>query len=138
MKTKDKKTEYKTGKIGQMVQFIAATYNLDEKLLRAQLVLNFPELKNKVHCANCEASMLAYPCTFTYFASELLLEMAGIVNSRLEQGMPFTEANQVHRRQITRGYTIASQFTIASKLGLVAKIMKVNKEGNNVMDQEKG
>lgn len=113
-------------------------YKIDPIEAKAFLFSNFPELKDKERCANCKASMREYPCSMTYFASELICEMAGLVNEKVQKAIPFTEANQVHRNQITSGYTIASQFTIAAKLGLVAKIMIRNDEGEMVHDLSKG
>ncbi len=137
MRKEKSKAEYKKGRIGEMVHFIAMAHGLDEKYLRAQLVVKFPELKDHKHCANCEASMAEYPCNLTYFTAELLTEMMRIIYGKMNKGMDFTTANQVHRKQITGGYTVASQFTIAAKLGLIAKVMKKTGE-KSVHDTEKG
>jgi hypothetical protein len=82
--------------------------------------------------------MAEYPCNLTYFTAELIREMARIVRYAIITGKPFTEANRVHRTQITGGYTIASQFTIASKLGLIAKVMKKDDRGKAVHDSKAG
>lgn len=138
MSKKKDTTLYRKPRIGQFVAAICEQYKLEPKEVAAFLFHNFPELKNRERCANCEASMREYPCIMTYFAAELLCEMQGIVHKNLERAKNFTEANMVHRKQITKGYTIASQFTIAAKLGLVAKIMRKNEDGETVHDQEKG
>lgn len=136
--TKAKADLYRKPHIGQFIAAICEQYKLDPAEVKSFLFHNFPELKNKERCANCDASMREYPCSMTYFASELLCEMAGIVNEKVQKGVPFTEANAVHRKQITKGYTVASQFTIAAKLGLVAKIMTRNEDDELVHDQAKG
>lgn len=129
---------YRKPRIGVFVAAICDQYKLEPKEVAAFLFHNFPELKNKEKCANCETSMREYPCVMTIVTAELLREMASIVRIRLQETNNFTEANQVHRRQIKSGYTIASQFTIASKLGLVAKMMKADDEGKQVHDKQKG
>lgn len=53
-------TEYHKGKIGELVNFIAMKWNLDEAEMRAHLAINFPELKDRSVCANCTASMKAF------------------------------------------------------------------------------
>lgn len=136
-KKKIKRDIYRKPHIGMFMAAICEKYKIDPAELKSFLFHNFPELKNKEKCANCEASMREYPCTLTYFVGELLCEMAQIVHNRLEK-FQFTEANQVHRKEITKGYTIASQFTISAKLGLVAKIMTKNEAGDAVHDMEKG
>lgn len=135
---KNKSELYRKPHIGVFVSAICEQYKLDSKEVAAFLVHNFPELKNREKCANCDASMREYPCVLTYSTAELLSEMAQIVRIRLQETNIFTEANQVHRREINSGYTIASQFTIASKLGLIAKIMTQNEQGKNVHDTLKG
>ena len=128
---------YRKPRISLMVGAICEQYHLDPAEMQTFLFHNFPELKDKTKCANCQASMFEYPCILSYATSELLCEMQAIVYTK-SQSKPFTEANQVHRREIRSGYTVASQFTIAAKLGLIAKIKIKNTEGKMVHDRNKG
>lgn len=51
------KKEYKMGEISRYTGAIAQQYGLDRVQMNAFLIINFPELKDKEHCANCHASM---------------------------------------------------------------------------------
>jgi hypothetical protein len=51
------KNEYKSGQIGKYAGAIAQKYNLNPEEVRLFLLGNFPELKDKKHCANCQAGM---------------------------------------------------------------------------------
>lgn len=121
---KSSKKQYKSGKIGSIVHYISEKWGLDEKEVRANLVINFPELKDHTHCANCGESMAIYTYSVTYLDVKLLCAMANIVNRRMDSGMTFTEANKVHLQSEINDYTLISRQTITSKLGLIAKVIK--------------
>lgn len=59
-KNSNKKIPYQSGRIGIYVQAICKRYDLPEGEVRAFLGSNFPELKDKSHCANCTANMKAF------------------------------------------------------------------------------
>lgn len=130
---KTSKKQYHTGRIRQMVHFISEKYGLDESEIKANLVANFPELKDKTHCANCGESMSIYTYSVSYLDVKLLCLMADIVNRRIDGGMSFTEANKIHLQTEIEDYTIISRQTITSKLGLIAKVIK-----GNVHDRKAG
>ena len=140
MKKNSPKKEFKQGRILQLVQYVASVHHLDEMILRAQLAANFPELKDKAFCANCGGSMTVYTYSVMYLDVKLLCVMANVVTERMKAGQSFTEANKVHREIISARstYNVASRFSMASKLGLVAKVMKKNQDGTSVHDREKG
>ena len=129
---------YKTPHIVKFVDAIIERFDLDEKLTKAFLISKFPELKDKKKCANCDASMHEYPCALTYHTAELVCGMAHVIHEKASNGIPFTEANAIKTSQIPGGYNVASQQTIASKLGLIAKVFKKDKSGKKVHDQSKG
>lgn len=128
MSNEESTKQYRPGKIGAMVHYIADLHGLDEKYLRAQLVAKFPELKNQEECANCKASMAEYIFSVSSLDALLLLEMGRSVDQRLKKGMSFTEANKVHISTAIKG-TNSSRQTISSKLGLITKVK--DKEGNH-------
>lgn len=121
---KTSKKQYHPGRIGQMVHLISEKYGLDETEMRANLVANFPELKDKTHCANCGESMSIYTYSVSYLDVKLLCAMADIVNRRIDGGMNFTEANKIHLQTEIEDYNLISRQTITSKLGLIAKVIK--------------
>ena len=51
---------YKAPHISDFVQAICTQYNLDFMQVKAFLIVNFPELKDKEVCANCGESMKSY------------------------------------------------------------------------------
>jgi hypothetical protein len=119
-----KKQQYQSGKIGSIVHYISEKWGLDEKEIRANLSVNFPELKDHTHCANCGESMAIYTYSVTYLDVKLLCAMANIVNRRMNNGITFTEANKIHLQTEIDNYTLISRQTITSKLGLIAKVIK--------------
>lgn len=52
-----KKNNYKPGNISIYTRAIAENFGLDVNRMNAFLIINFPELKNKEYCSNCNASM---------------------------------------------------------------------------------
>lgn len=134
---KKSNVHYKAPQIVKFVDAICQQFDLDSGLVKAFLIKEYPELKNKKKCANCDASMREYPCVLTYHTAEFVCGMARVVHEKVLKGVPFTEANAVKTVQVPGGYNVASQMTIASKLGLVAKVMKTI-DGKKVHDQSKG
>ena len=134
----DHKKEYQSGRIGQLVRYMASKYSLDEKMVRADLAINFPELKDKTHCANCGESMAVYIYSVTYLDVRLLCAMADKVTEKIKRGYSFTSANKTHLQTEISDYNLISRQSIASKLGLIAKVMKKNDEKELVHDRKAG
>jgi hypothetical protein len=85
-------------------------------------------LHDKSTCPNCKASMVSYWFEFDTSDAAMLISMSRIVRARIEKGILFTEANQVHvPSMITSSYTMKSRTSKMSKLGLVAKVLKDGK-----------
>lgn len=116
-------SQYKNGRIGEFASVICEKYKLDPKEVKAILVHNFPELKDKSHCANCGESMSVYSFSITNLDAMLLAQMGKIVFERIKAGIAFTEANKIHISAAIKG-TNSSRQTIASKLGLITKVKK--------------
>lgn len=132
MKTK-KQIEYQAGKLRPIVQVVARLVQKNPEMadnmqfLWANVQASMPELKDRSKCANCGESMAVYIYSVTYLDTKLLCAMAEIVSKRMNKGMSFTEANKIHLQTEIPNYTLTSRQTIASKLGLVAKVMKNGK-----------
>lgn len=90
------KTEYKKPEISVFIQTICSAYKLDYAHVKATLTVNHPELFKKDECANCGASMEMTVYNADVFSALLLLKTATAVRHRLQQGIPFTEANMIH------------------------------------------
>lgn len=102
--------ETQQGRIGTLVHFICEQHGLDENYVRAQLVVNFPELKDKKHCPNCGAGMVIQKYTANLTNAILLLKCAEVVRDELRKGIKnFTESNLVHVPSLvhTKGATEA-------------------------------
>lgn len=128
MKRKTKKHEYKSSQMSSFVGFICEKYNLDVLDVVKSLKTKFPELSDRSHCANCDASMSMYEFSITSLDLMLLLQMGAIVGTNLKAGMTFTEANKVHISTSIKG-TNSSRQTISSKLGLITKVLR--KDGSH-------
>lgn len=124
------KQECEKGKIPKMLAILANHFNLDPKFMKAVLVKEFPEIMDKTKCANCGASMISYLPSIDALDTLLVQGMADEVRKRLEAGMSFTEANQVHvQSTLNQYYSVPSRTTQCAKLGLIAKVPKRDKEG---------
>lgn len=118
-----KEQEYKKPHIATILDAIAEKFSLDPVQVKSFALEAFPELRDKKRCANCGESMAIYTYTISVLDAQLLCEIAKVVTKRMqEKGMSFTEANKVHLQSEIKNYTLASRQTIASKLGLVAKV----------------
>jgi len=114
---------YNNGHIGQMVSVICDKYSLNHNEVADLLLKNFPELKNKTKCANCEASMAKYIFIIDTFDALLLLGMGKIVDRKKRSGSTFNISNRVHvQSELNQYYSVASRTSKCSKLGLIAKI----------------
>lgn len=95
----------------------------DEAYLKTTLKANIEELNHPETCGNCGANMLEYIFEFDCLDALLLLSMGRAVRERLEDGMEFTEANQIRVQHLEGvSYAMKSRTTQMSKLGLVAKL----------------
>lgn len=106
--------------------------------LWASIVRSAPELKDRAHCANCGESMAVYIYSVTFLDTKLLCAMAEVITRRVRAGMSFTDANKIHLPSEIKDYTLISRQTIASKLGLIAKVMKKSATGKPVHDRHAG
>lgn len=137
MKKNKEPKEYQKGKIGLIIRTTLALIRQDPELLKEEnelrlatmLKYNLPELKDKSKCGNCGESMAVYMYTLSVLDAQLLCAIAKVVTKRMQGGKTFTEANKVHLQTEIGDYTLASRQTIASKLGLVAKVK--NREGKH-------
>ena len=141
MKTKQV-GEHRAGKIWPIIKIAARkvqedpTILDDEQRFKAFLVSSIPELKDKMHCANCGESMAIYTYSVSYADARLLCAMANCITKKTKNGMTFTEANKTHLPSEVNDYTLVSRQTIASKLGLIAKVLKGG--GDKTHDRKKG
>lgn len=132
MTTKATKKEIQPGKIGSIIRFTLNIIRsnpdllLEEnyELLKAHLRRNIPELSNREVCPNCDASMIGYTFVFDAYNAYLLMKMAEVVQSRLDAGLTFTEANKVHVPTLKTSHAIKCRTTQASKLGLIVQDRK--------------
>ena len=120
--------EYNPGKIKPMIKIIASIIHKEPGLLRkpseyliARVEEEIPELKNKTRCANCDAPMIQYSYDLNVINTSLVIIMAKEVRKRLNKGMPFTEANQVHVPTLNATDSARHKTTDCAKLGLLAK-----------------
>lgn len=96
--------------------------------LRREAEKTWGSLKDESRCPNCKASMHSYWFEFDVIKASMLVAMSRIVRARVEKGIPFTEANEVHVQSMnTASYAMKSQTTQMAKLGLVAKVLKNGK-----------
>lgn len=80
-------------------------------------------------CPNCQACMWEYIYKLDVLHVLLLTAMARKVRERMEQGMDFTLANQVHVPSLFVSHGTKCRTTQASKLGLVAKMKGKGSKG---------
>lgn len=87
--------------------------------------------KNKTTCEHCGSVTSEYVFRFSVLDCRLLLTMAENVKHWMNEGLTFTEANKLHIPSLPLTYTLSARTTIASKLGLIAKVMEngVHKQG---------
>ncbi len=141
---KKKPQEYHATKMRPIVQLVARLVqehpdmadNMD--YLWTNVLRAVPELKDRTHCANCGESMAVYIYSVTYLDVKLLCAMAQVITKRMNAGKNFTEANKIHLPTEIKDYTLISRQTISSKLGLIAKVMKKDKDGEDIHDRSAG
>lgn len=116
-------TQLRKSKIENMLAYICTKWKIHYETFMDDIVAEYPDILNPKNCANCGASMNEYIYTLDSLDCLLLLGMGKIVKTRLEVGMPFTDANQVHlQKELNDYYSVPSRSTQCSKLGLIAKI----------------
>lgn len=97
-------------------------------MLRDFAGMQWKSLHDKEHCPNCKASMVSYWFEFDMPNAAMLVAMSRIVRARLEKGIDFTEANQIHVQTMnTASYAMKSRTTQMAKLGLITKLLKNKK-----------
>lgn len=98
------------------------------QLLRHYAAKKWKSLDDKEKCPNCKASMVSYRFEFDMPNACMLISMSRLVKARLDKGIDFTEANQIHVQSMnTATYAMKSRTTQMAKLGLVAKVLKNGK-----------
>lgn len=112
----DFKVDYKKPKMSQYIRTICDKFDLDYGHVRAVLQVNHPELFQKEHCANCNASMKVEVYRADVFTAILLLKTAEVVRHNVSKGMNFTEANMVHVPTLPTTDAIRHRTTIARYL----------------------
>lgn len=83
-------------------------------------------------CLNCGGNILEQIFTFDCLDALLLLAMGREVREQARKGRGFTEANAVHVPSLDASLAVRCRTTMCSKLGLVAKLKKKNREGKEV------
>lgn len=110
-----------------------------EGLLRAYAQQTWKSLGDKTCCPNCKASMQEYVFKLDQLDALLLLEMGKVVKHKLNKGFDFSNANKVKvQADLTGSYAVKSRTTQCRQLGLIAKVITVNKQGVQVHDREAG
>lgn len=123
------KKQYNPGKLWPIIKITVGLIKENPALLdnpeylKATLKSNIEELNHSETCANCGASMLEYMFEFDVLDALLLLAMARKLNERLEDGVPFTDANKIRTPELDTTLAIRCRTTQCSKLGLVAKAL---------------
>lgn len=126
------KKNYNPGKIWPIIKITLGLIRknpalLDnEDYLKSTLKNNIEELNHPETCGNCGASMLEYVFEFDCLDALLLLAMGNEVKEHLNEGLNFTEANQIHVPSLSTTLAIRCRTTQCSKLGLVAKMKGKN------------
>ena len=111
-----------------MVEVIARENSLDAGEIWQSLVRQFPGLNDPSHCANCDASMMEYTHEFDCVNAAMLVAMGKEVKRRIEKGLEFTVANQIHVQSLSGAtYAMKSRTTQMSNLGLIAKLLNDEK-----------
>lgn len=106
--------------VGYLGQYFRPEFSVEYAM--ANLVRAFPALLQKERCPNCDASMVGYVFKFDYHNARLLQVMGENFLNRMAKGLPFTEANKHHVVQLPMSDACRHRTTMASKLGLVAKL----------------
>lgn len=128
------KTQNHSGKLGAFIGLIVGLIKNDMSLvdnpglLKAHLSSQFPELKIKDRCPNCDASMKEYIYSLDTFDALLLTKMAIDVRSNQRKGHSFTMSNQVRVPDLPTSHTVKCRTTRCRKLGLVAPVLGNNKK----------
>jgi hypothetical protein len=117
--------QIKDGSIN-IAKIIADLAGMNESYARALISKHYPQLLHQENCPNCGASMIEYIYQFDVLTALLLLEMAKKVKEKLAKVGSFTIANQVRIPELPTTLAIRCRTTIASKLGLVAKVKNEN------------
>lgn len=136
--------EYQASKVRPIVQIVARLVQKHPEMannmdyLWTNVVQLVPELRDRTKCANCGESMAIYRYAVTYLDAKLVLAMAKVITERMHKGMAFTEANKVHLQREIKDFTLAARGNIVSKHGLIAKVMKKNKNGKLSHDRAAG
>lgn len=137
---KKQKKEYNSGKIVKLWHLLVELHQTNPEYfstpdyLRAIVAQRWTLLDQKEICPNCKASMVQYNPKIDFFDAMLLKAMSEAVKEKLEKGVSFTEANQVHVQSLNNAdYTTKSRTTKCRQLGLVAKVMV-----DGVHDQQAG
>lgn len=133
METNIEKVE--KGKLKDIFGFIANRFNIEPDYLRAVLITNFPELKDKSTCANCGASMEISLYSPDILDALLLLKIAEEVRNRMKKGMSFTEANLVHVPTLLTTDGIRHRTTRCSYLNYIKQPKEVSNTGNWLITQ---
>lgn len=125
MRKQKKEIEYQQGKIWPMCKIAVGLVRdnpelmHDEKMLKAVLLENIPELKDRAHCANCGRGMKIQVYRADLHAALFLLAMGQSVSYNLTKGMDFTEANKVHVPTLNVTNAISKHITHCDYLGFV-------------------
>jgi hypothetical protein len=139
MSKKSKRIIYEAGEFYRLLDRIAKYYGDDPIHLRALVFKNYPQFKNKTRCPNCGSSMAIYWFSVDYLTASLLFEMGKLVRDKIKKrGISFREANKIHIVSEVAGYSLQSRNTQASKLGLIAKVLKKTSTGKTVHDTKAG
>lgn len=139
MKKTSNKTTYDKGLLGTLLERIAKYFKIELPLLRAVIIKAYPQFKDHTRCPNCDASMAVYWFSIDHLTAQLLLEMGRVVRQKVINGEIFKEANKVHvQSQIDASYACKSRTTWASKLGLITKVLKKDKNGEFTHDTKAG
>lgn len=126
------KKQYRKGKIDFASIIVSlvknpSLQNASDDYILACLKRSLPELFDPAVCPNCEASMEERVYHFDCLNALLILGMAKVVRAKMEAGESFTEANKVRVQDIESSLSVKCRTTMASKLGLVAKVLGENK-----------
>lgn len=81
------------------------------------------------HCANCDASMWEYIYKLDILHVLLLTAMAAKARERMNDGLDFTVANQIHVQSLPISHATKCRTTQAAKLGLVVKMKGKGSKG---------
>lgn len=123
------KKSFNPGKIWPIVQIAARLVQRrpeladDREYLKANMVREVEELKDKEKCPNCGASMIEYVFEFDCLDAAMLLYMGKEVKKRLGDGMVMRRANMVRVQDMkSPTYAMKSRTMQMSKLGLIAQL----------------